>query len=112
MRMLTIYVANLTEVIASLRLIFWLSLKDKNLALERDSLNILVSNAITEKIGGKYFNDLNILYEFKNQYFFKLFWRLKDKGKQIRSCFFKADKSKMVNCVSISASDFEGVILY
>jgi hypothetical protein len=62
-----VYVANLTEVIASLSLIFWLSLKDKNLALERDSLNILISNAITEKIGEKYFNDLNILYKLKNQ---------------------------------------------
>ncbi len=62
-----VYVANLNGVIASLSLIFWLSLKDNNLALEWDSLNMLISNAITEKTGEKYFNDLKILNKFKNQ---------------------------------------------
>jgi hypothetical protein len=62
-----VYVANLNGVIASLRLILGLSLKDNNLALEWDSLNILISNAITEKTGEKYFNDLKLLYKFKNK---------------------------------------------
>jgi hypothetical protein len=52
-----VYVANLNGVIASLSLILWLGVMDNNLALEWESLNMLISNAITEKTGEKYFNE-------------------------------------------------------